>query len=143
MQRSAVTPEAYFDSLPESNRAEIVALDERISAEMRGLERVLWEGKFWGGSDQKIVGYGDFTQSTRSGAEVNWFIVGLALQKNYISVYVNAVEDNRYLAEQYASRLGKVKAGKSSISFKRLDDVDLDILMELIAKARTLMAFGS
>jgi hypothetical protein len=139
MQRSTVTPEEYFETLSEQHRAAIVALDARISSEMTGLERVLWEGKFWGGTEQQIVGYGDYTQMNRSGNVVNWFIVGLAQQKNSISVYVNAVEDNQYLVEKFAARLGKVKTGKSTISIKRLEDVELDVLMEMIVKARTIM----
>jgi hypothetical protein len=33
-----------------------------------------------------------------------------------------------------------VKAGSSVISFKRLADVDLDVLVELVARAREIMA---
>ena len=70
------------------------------------------------------------------GRTVEWFMVGLALQKQYISVYVNAVEDRQYVAEKYAPELGKVKVGKSSISFRRLDDVNLDVLAKVISIAR-------
>ena len=108
MQRSIKTLEEHLNSLPEPARADIVKLDKQISKIMQGLERVVWEGKFWGGSDQQIIGYGDYTHKNRGGDVVDWFIVGLALQKNYISVYVNAVEDNQNLAEKYAAKLGKV-----------------------------------
>jgi hypothetical protein len=63
-------------------------------------------------------------------------MVGLAIQKNYISIYVNAVEDGQYVSEKYRSKLGKVKAGKSSISFKHLDDLDLDTLQKVVTIAR-------
>lgn len=62
--------------------------------------------------------------------------MGLASQKNYISIYVSAVEDGQYIAEKYGPGLGKVKVGKSSISFKRITDVDLTKLRRLIGKAR-------
>lgn len=143
MQRSTTSPDQYLDALPEPARADVVTLDKHISSNLAGLERVVWEGKFWGGSEQKIIGYGEYTQQNRSGSTVEWFIVGLALQKNYISVYVNAVEDNQYLVEKYADQFGKVKTGKSSITFKRLDDVDLDVLMEVVTKARKLMTSGA
>jgi hypothetical protein len=73
------------------------------------------------------------------GKTLEWFWIGLALQKNYISLYVNAVADNRYLSQHYASELGKVKVGSSSISFKRLADVDMKKLRELLSRARKLM----
>ena len=139
MQRSTKIPEEHLSSLPDRARADMVTLDSQVSEIMHGLERVVWEGKFWGGTDQQIIGYGDYTHTNRGGDVVSWFIVGLALQKNYISVYVNAVEDKKYLAEKYATKLGKVRVGKSSISFKKLEDVDLEALLELITKARDLM----
>jgi len=50
---------------------------------------------------------------------------------------------NRSPAEHIASlpteRLGKVKVGKSSISFTSLDDVDLEQLSDLITEAKRLM----
>lgn len=101
--------------------------------------RVLWTGIFWGGSEQAIIGYGDYTYTRPRGKTLEWFIVGLAVQKKYISVYVNAVEGDQYLAEKYAERLGKVKVGKSSISFTRLADINLDVLLELVGKAEQLM----
>ena len=66
--------------------------------------------------------------------------MGLARQKNYYSVYVNAADGRRYLTEAYAGRLGKVKMGKSSISFRRLADVEIEVLMELVERAGVLMS---
>jgi hypothetical protein len=136
VQRSTTSPDAHIASLPDAVRPDIATLDARIAEAMEGATRVLWEGRFWGGSDQRIIGYGDYTYTGRSGTTVDWFVVGLAAQKNYISVFVNAVEGGAYLAERYADRLGTAKVGKSSISFKRLSDIDLDVPIELIAKAR-------
>jgi hypothetical protein len=72
----------------------------------------MWEGVFWGGSEQRIIGYGNFSYQRSDKKQVEWFLVGLTRQKNYFSVYVNAVEGKHYLAELYGSRLGKVKTEK-------------------------------
>jgi hypothetical protein len=138
MERSNTTPDEFIASLPDDVRADIATLDKRISQVMKGEERVLWEGKFWGGSDQHIIGYGEFSQTDRSGKKVDWFVAGLAAQKNYITVFVTAVEDGAYLVERFSDRLGKVKVGRSTISFKRLAQVDLRVLLELVARAREL-----
>lgn len=61
--------------------------------------------------------------------------MGLAAQKNYISMYVNGSVDGRYLLRGYEDRLGKVKVGSASISFDSLDVVEVDTLMELVAEA--------
>ena len=143
MQRSSTTPDEHIASLPDDVRGDIAALDARISEVMGDAGRVLWEGRFWGGSDQRIIGYGEYSYTGRSGRSGEWFIVGLAAQKNYISVFVNAADDRGYLAERYADRLGKAKVGKSSISFKRLSDIDLDVLLELVGSARKVVRSGS
>ena len=124
----------HIKSLPEDVRDDVAQLHKIIAAELKGLPVVLWEGTFWGGSTQQIIGYGDFVYKGSRGKAVNWFLVGLAVQKNYISLYVNAVEGGQYLAEKYKKQLGAVKIGKSSISFKRLADVNLDTLRAILAK---------
>jgi len=127
---------AYIDSLPDELHQSIKHLDKIISEIMVGHSRVLWEGTLWGGTKQEIIGYGDYTINLSRGKKSEWFMVGLAIQKNYISIYVNAVEDGRYVAEKYRSELGKVKVGKSSISFKRLADLNMDTLQKVISIAR-------
>lgn len=126
----------YLRALPDEVRADMVALDASISDVMAGLPRELYVGKLWGGSDQEIIGYGRMSYPRSGGKDVEWFIVGLAVQKNYLSVYVSAVEGGQYLAERDGPGVGKVKVGKSSISFKRLADIDLDKLATLVTKAR-------
>lgn len=127
----------HLASLPDDVRDDIVLLDSQIVASMPLASRVLFEGKFWGGSDQKIIGYGEFRYTNSSGKAVVWFMVGLAAQKNYISMYVNALDDDGYLLAKYKDSLGKVKTGSASISFKTVDDVDLGVLMELVDVAAT------
>ena len=127
---------AHIVSLPEELCQDIKHLDKVISEIMVGHSRVLWEGTLWGGTQQEIIGYGDYTINLSRGKKSEWFMVGLAIQKNYISIYVNAVEDGQYVAEKYRSKLGKVKVGKSSISFTRLDDLDMNTLQKVVSIAR-------
>lgn len=139
MEKKDKDPSAYLESLPETDREPMKRLDRLISDIMAEQPRTLWEGTFWGGSDQTIIGYGDLA-AARSGQGPDWFMVGLALQKNYISMYVNAVEDGQYVLERYKARLGKVKVGKASVSFKSIEDVDLDTLAEVVGIARDQLA---
>ncbi len=128
----------FIESLPEESRGDIRTLDAAIGKVMQGLPKALHEGRFWGGSDQQIIGYGTMKYRRSDKQEVEWFAVGLALQKRYISIYVNVVEGREYLAEKYGKDLGKVKVGKSSIGFKTLTDIDLDKLISLVEKARAI-----
>jgi hypothetical protein len=99
---------------------------------------VVWEGVFWGGTEQQIIGYGDLLQPRPRGEAVEWFVVGLARQKKAISVYVNAVDDGRYLLSAYAGRLGKARTGSASLSFRRPEDLDLEAFTELVRRAGEL-----
>lgn len=116
--------EDHINSLSEGVREDFKAIDRLIADVFSGEPRVLWEGKFWGRTAQEIIGYGDFTYEN-SNKTVEWFKVGLAAQKNHLSVYVNAVEDGEYLSRTYGDRLGKVKVGAASIGFKDLSAIDL------------------
>ncbi|HEY8170559.1 MAG TPA: DUF1801 domain-containing protein [Candidatus Limnocylindria bacterium] len=136
MERSKTPPDEFIASLPDGVRNDMTTLDAIIAEAFAGDERVLWEGKFWGGTQQNIVGYGAYHYKGRSGAEGEWFVVGLAAQKNYLSLYVNATADGQYLGKVYAPRLGKVKAGSANLQFKRAADLDLDVLRELATAAR-------
>jgi hypothetical protein len=140
MKRTDRDVSEFLDSLPEDSRGDMKVLDEKLSVTLAGMPRELYEGKFWGGTDQQIIGYGRTTSTRSDGQTSSYFLVGLALQKNYISVYISAVEDREYVSEKYGKGIeadgGKVKVGKSSISFKSLDDIDLDKLAGLAEKAR-------
>lgn len=113
----------------------MVALDALITAALPGRRRVLWQGVFWGGTDQTIIGYGHIAQARPRGPDVDWFLAGLARQKRTYSVYLNAVQDGTYLAHRYADRLGDVQLGAANISFRHLRDLSTDTLTELLEQA--------
>ena len=139
MDRSTTSPDEHIASLPEGVREDIAALDAALSRVMVGEERVVWEGKFWGGTEQRIIGYGSYRYKGRSGAEGEWFVVGLAPQKNYLSLYVNAAEEGGHIIGRYADRLGKVKAGSANVTFKRLAGIEPPVVEQMVARARDLM----
>jgi hypothetical protein len=134
MEQTPTDPAEFIASLPDEVRSDVEHLDAAISEVMSSHSKTMWEGKFWGGTDQHIVGYASVSYE-RPGGAVEWFMVGLAPQKGSISVYVNAVDDDGYLVEHYADCLGKARVGKAAINFKTVDDIDLDALLQLVAKA--------
>ncbi|MDQ3065098.1 MAG: DUF1801 domain-containing protein [bacterium] len=83
-----------------------------------------------------MIGYGSFPYKNYKKEDIEWPVIALANQKNYVSLYVCAVKDGEYLAEKYKDKLGKVSVGKSCIRFKKLDDLNLDDLKELLILAR-------
>jgi uncharacterized protein YdhG (YjbR/CyaY superfamily) len=82
-----------------------------------------------------MLGYGSFKYKNYKKEIVDWPTVALASQKNYMSLYVCAVEDGDYIAEKNKDKLGKVSVGKSCIRFKKLEDLNLDEVGKVIKKA--------
>lgn len=140
MQITSRNVDAFLTELPEPARADMLTLDTIITGIFGDASRVMWEGVFWGGTEQSIIGYGDLWQQRPKGESVHWFVVGLALQKTNISIYVNAVKDGQYIGKAYGSRLGKVKIGAASIGFRNLAALDLEVLREMLVEVKTLTA---
>ena len=129
-------PDDHLRSFDDTDVADTMGrLDALIVDSMPDRRRVLWQGVFWGGTDQTIIGYGHIVQPRPRGPDVDWFLVGLARQKRTYSLYVNAVENGAYLAHRYADRLGSVKLGAASIGVRSLEQVDTDVLGELLRHA--------
>ena len=51
----------FLDGLSEESQADMKALDAAIGEAMDGMPRELYVGKFWGGTDQEIIGYGRYS----------------------------------------------------------------------------------
>lgn len=139
MQRTSTSPDDFIATLPDGVRDDIAVLDAQLTKVFTGHERVLWEGPMWGGTEQRIIGYGAYHYKGRSGAEGEWFVVGLAAQKAHLSLYVSGAEEGQSLAKRYATRLGKVKVGSANVTFKRVADLDLPVVLEMAERARDLM----
>ena len=117
---------------------ELVELVELVSTAMPDRRCELWEGVFWGGTEQTIIGIGAIEQPRPKGQSVRWFLVGVARQKRHLSVYVNAAEDGAYLSKNFADRLGAVKVGSANISITKLERLDRDGFAEMLARADEL-----
>ena len=87
------------------------------------------EGSMWGPS---IVGYGSYHYKYASGQEGDWMATGFSPRKNALTVYIMSGFD-RY--DELMKKLGKFKTGKSCLYIKKLEDVDLDVLKELILES--------
>jgi hypothetical protein len=126
----AATHEEYIERLAEPRRGEVRALHELIRHTVPQLEPTM---------DFGMLGYGKYHYRYPSGREGDWMLVAVASNKNYISLYVTAADpDGGYLAERYQDRLPKASIGKSCIRFKRLGDLDQEVLEGLLRRVAEL-----
>ena len=86
------------------------------------------EASMWGDS---IVGYGSYHYKSKSGRSGDWFVTGFSPRKQSMTVYVLA---GLHKFEEELSRLGKHKTGKGCLYINKLEDVDLEVLMEIVTK---------
>jgi Domain of unknown function (DU1801) len=118
--------EDYIARLDEPRRTEIQTLHELIQGAAPGLEA---------SADARMIGYGPYHYRYASGREGDSHLISLASNKRYISVYVNCVAEDAYIAQSYRERLPNASIGKSCVRFKRTSDLDLAVLKELISEA--------
>jgi hypothetical protein len=81
----------------------------------------------WGPS---IVGYGSYTYTYESGHSGDACLTGFAVRGKELVVYL--IAENSGQAELLA-KLGRHRMGKACLCFKRLADLDVDVLEALIA----------
>ena len=82
----------------------------------------------------KMIGYGKFRYAIKSGKSAEWPVIGVALQKNYISVYVAVTRQGAPLVSNYAGKLGELRAGNNNFSFERFDDLKQDEVSTLFTE---------
>jgi hypothetical protein len=101
-------------------RADLEVL-RRIMSEASGMPAVMW--------GPSIIGFGTYAyryESGRSGAAAR---VGFANRKGDIALYVMGRNEDR---RELLARLGRHRTGKMCIYVRRLADIDLAVLRELI-----------
>ncbi len=85
--------------------------------------------KMWGTG---MVGFGTYHHKYESGREGDWFVAGFSPRKQNLTLYIMA-GFSRY--DELLSKLGKFKTGKSCLYIKKIEDVDLTTLKELITQS--------
>lgn len=123
---SAKTPKEYIATLEEPRKSQIEKLHKFITETVPDLKPFIIAG---------MIGYGSYHYKYASGREGDWAIIGLANQKNYISLYVCAVKEGKYIAEWYKKDLPKASIGKSCIRFKKIEDIDFKVLQKVLKDA--------
>lgn len=91
------------------------------------------EPKMWGTS---IIGFGNYHYVYESGREGDWFVTGLSPRKRNLTLYLMGGLDGNI---DLLGKLGKHATGKGCLYIKKLDDVDVKVLKELITRSANKM----
>jgi hypothetical protein len=121
---TAASVKAFIDAIPDEDRRRDCRAVMKIMRAATGASP-----KMWGPS---IVGYGRYHYRYDSGREGDWFLAGFSPRKQDLTVYImSGFPQHAGLMK----RLGKHKTGSSCLYLKRLDDVDLGLLEELVRRS--------
>lgn len=123
-RKNDASVEAFLDGVPDLQKRQdsyaLLALMEEVTAE---------PARMWGDS---IVGFGAYHYTYASGREGDWFVAGFSPRKQNLTLYIMAGFDQY---DDLLARLGKHSTGKSCLYVKRLSDVDMDVLRELVRQS--------
>lgn len=128
--------EAYLAFDP-ARTAALEELDALIRKSAPGLTRHFHAGTPAGeaGMRMKMIGYGRFQYAIKSGRTTSWPVIGAALQKNYISVYLAVTRGRKSLVSCYAGKLGELRSGGNNFSFEKFADLNASVVGSLFTEA--------
>jgi len=113
--------ELFLDNLISKQRKKDSWTLYRLMEKITGSQGVLW--------GTSIIGFGDYHYKYGSGREGDWFLTGFSPRKNALTLYLMCDISHEFID---FSTLGKHKKGKGCLYIKRLDDVDLKALENII-----------
>lgn len=127
--------EAYIAAQPTAKRADMDVLHRRIlSLAPTGSRLWFLDGR---NDEGKIVsnpniGYGVQTMQLAGGKSRDFYRIGLSANTSGLSLYILGLADKTLLAARFGARLGKASVTGYCVKFKRLSDLDPDVLDELL-----------
>ncbi|MBC6112403.1 DUF1801 domain-containing protein [Pedobacter fastidiosus] len=124
----------YITSQPEPKRRDLQELHRVILTIMPMNKLWFLDGK---NSENKIVsnpniGYGSRTIKYADGSTKEFYQIGLSANTAGISVYILGIDDKTYLSKTYGEKIGKANVTGYCIRFKKIKDINIEILEEAI-----------
>lgn len=121
----------YIASHPEPKRAELQRLHELVLKTEPKCRQWFSDGK---NEEGKVVanpsiGYGLQTIRYADGKSKEFFRIGLSANATGFSVYVLGLNDKKLLSDTIGKSIGKAKVTGYCIRFKKIEDIDLDVLV--------------
>ncbi len=131
----------YIQAQPPPKRGDVEAIHRLIMAASPSCKLWYLDGR---DSDNKVVtnesiGYGSQTLKYAGGGTREFYRIGVSANTAGISMYLMGIEDRKHLPETYGRTIGKAKVTGYCVKFRRLQDLNLDVLKEMI---ETHMARG-
>ncbi len=116
--------DAFLQGIPDERKRQDCFILLKMMQDISGKEAQMW--------GDNIVGFGSYHYHYASGREGDWFQIGFAPRKQNLTLYLMTRLECH---EDLLSRLGKHSTAKSCLYIKKLADVDMDVLRELVVRS--------
>jgi hypothetical protein len=116
---------AFIDAVPSQDRRSDARRLCELMGSVTGEPPVMW--------GPSVVGFGSYHYRYESGRTGDAPLAGFSPRKANLVVYLVGGFEDRYPA--LLDKLGPHKTGKSCLYLKRLDDVDVDVLRQLVERS--------
>lgn len=116
--------QAFLDSVENEKRRKDARVVLELMQAVTGEEPTMW--------GSSIVGFGSYHYRYESGREGDWMLTGFSPRKQALTLYMMGGFQRH---DELMNKLGKYKTGKSCLYVKKLEDIDLDVLRQLVAES--------
>lgn len=124
----------YIAVQPESKRSDMQELHDIILGMIPDCKLWFLDGRDESGRpvSNPSIGYGVQTMKYADGKTREFYQIGISANATGISVYIMGIKDKKYLAETYEKKLGKASVTGYCIKFRKLENIDVDTLVDAI-----------
>ena len=126
----------YLNSIDGGKKEDILLLHQFIQNCITDAELSFHSGL---NEEQKVVsnpiiGYGSYQHRFAKGKTALMFQIGLTANTNGISIHIMGIRQKLDLPNLISPQIGKAKVSSYCIQFKRVQDINLDVLKTAIVK---------
>ena len=123
-----VSVDAFIDAIPDATRREDAKLLRTLMERISGEPAVMW--------GPTIIGFGTYHYKYESGREGTACRIGFSPRKAELVLYLPGTVSNQ---QERLAKLGKYRTGKGCLYVRKLADVDMAVVEELVVEARDHM----
>lgn len=116
--------EAFVAAIADQTKREDAATLTGLMSAVTGLPPTMW--------GDAMVGFGSYDYTYASGRTGVWFAIGFSPRKQSLTIYLM---DGFEKYESLLAKLGKHSVSKSCLYIKRLSDVDMTVLEQLVRRS--------
>jgi len=116
--------EAFLNSVADEKKRQDSFTILELMKKVTGKEPAMW--------GDSIIGFGNYHYKYASGREGDWFLTGFSPRVQNLTLYIMAGFDEY---NQLLDKLGKHSTGKSCLYIKKIEDIDISVLKELVKRS--------